>query len=265
MASFASRALSLRPAAPPIEDKADLLAIIDSLKLVATDAERDDLLETLRSVTAPCVLTFVNAHAINLCWRDADFRRDLADADIRLRDGIGMAIALRALGREPGLNMNGTDLIPDILRAFASRSVAFFGSELRFAAKAASVAAEMKARPVAIRGGFEPDTVYVDIAARTRPELVILGMGMPKQERVALLMRDALAHPCVIVAGGAILDFLSGRFRRAPYTFRRFGLEWLYRLAQEPRRLAFRYLVGSGLFLWRVAQATTIEPRHHAQ
>lgn len=265
MALSASRGFSRRAAASQTEKTARLIEILDSLNHVATEEERDAFLGALRGAKAPCVVTFVNAHAINLCWRDAEFRRDLLDADIRLRDGIGLAIALQALGRRPGLNMNGTDLIPAILRTFATRGVAFFGSELRYAAKAATMAAQLGVKPIAIRGGFEPDTVYVDIAARTRPELIILGMGMPKQERVALLMRDALAHPCVIVAGGAILDFLSGRFRRAPLAFRRTGLEWLYRLAHEPRRLAFRYVVGNGLFLWRIAHAAAIEPRHHTR
>jgi hypothetical protein len=86
-------------------------------------------------------------------------------------------------------------------------------------------------------------------------------MGMPKQERVALLLRDALAHPCVIVAGGAILDFLAGRFPRAPRALRRVGLEWLYRLAFEPRRLASRYLLGNAAFLWRIAMIAAIGSR----
>jgi exopolysaccharide biosynthesis WecB/TagA/CpsF family protein len=253
MVDSASAASAVPVAATSLDRAARLSRLIDSVRLVASDAAHADLVDDLRAASAPFVLAFVNAHAVNLAWRNDDFLECLAEADLRLRDGSGMAIALRALGRAPGLDMNGTDFIPALIRALGPRRTAFFGSELRYAAAAATACKPLGAEPVAIRGGFEPDLVYVDIAARTRPELILLGMGMPKQERVALLMRDALAHPCVIVAGGAILDFLSRRYKRAPLPMRRHGVEWLYRLALEPRRLGSRYLAGNLAFLWRIA------------
>jgi exopolysaccharide biosynthesis WecB/TagA/CpsF family protein len=248
-----SAASTIPIAAASFDRAARLLRLVDSVRLVAGDAARARLLEELGTTSGPFVLAFVNAPAVNAAWRSGDFLQSLMEADLRLRDGTGMAIALRALGRNPGLDMNGTDFIPALVGALAPRRAAFFGSELRFAAAAATACQSLGVEPVAIRGGFEPDLVYVDLAARTRPELILLGMGMPKQERVALLMRDALAHPCVIVSGGAILDFLARRYPRAPLLMRRLGAEWVYRLALEPRRLASRYLVGNLAFLWRVA------------
>ena len=67
-------------------------------------------------------------------------------------------------------------------------------------------------------------------------------------------LRDALDLPCLVICGGAIVDFLGGRVRRAPGWLRRLGLEWLWRLAQEPRRLFMRYVVGNPMFLWRSAR-----------
>jgi exopolysaccharide biosynthesis WecB/TagA/CpsF family protein len=76
-------------------------------------------------------------------------------------------------------------------------------------------------------------------------------MGMPRQEEMACVLRAALTHPCLIVCGGAIIDFLGGRAPRAPVWMRRFGLEWVYRLMQEPGRLFRRYVLGNPLFLLR--------------
>jgi exopolysaccharide biosynthesis WecB/TagA/CpsF family protein len=76
-------------------------------------------------------------------------------------------------------------------------------------------------------------------------------MGMPKQERVAALLARHLDYPCLIICGGAILDFLGGKVTRAPKAFRRIGMEWLYRFMLEPKRLFKRYMVGNFVFLYR--------------
>jgi N-acetylglucosaminyldiphosphoundecaprenol N-acetyl-beta-D-mannosaminyltransferase len=91
----------------------------------------------------------------------------------------------------------------------------------------------------------------VRLATEHRPSLIVLGMGMPRQEEIASLLRGVLDHPCTIVCGGAIIDFLGKKTSRAPLWMRRTGLEWLYRLALEPRRLFRRYVIGNPLFLWR--------------
>jgi N-acetylglucosaminyldiphosphoundecaprenol N-acetyl-beta-D-mannosaminyltransferase len=85
------------------------------------------------------------------------------------------------------------------------------------------------------------------------PDLVLVAFGAPKQEIWMHLHREALA-PAVLVGVGASLDFIAGRVRRAPRWISNAGLEWLWRLAQEPRRLARRYLVEDPRFaavLWR--------------
>jgi hypothetical protein len=76
-------------------------------------------------------------------------------------------------------------------------------------------------------------------------------MGMPRQEEVAIALRAALGFPCLIVCGGAIIDFLGGKVPRAPVWMRRCGLEWAFRLGREPRRLWNRYVHGNPRFLKR--------------
>jgi exopolysaccharide biosynthesis WecB/TagA/CpsF family protein len=109
--------------------------------------------------------------------------------------------------------------------------------------------------------GFLPTPEYVRLAAGHRPSLIVLGMGMPRQEEVARELRAALDHPCLIVCGGAIIDFLAGRTPRAPRWMRAVGAEWLYRLALEPRRLFRRYVVGNPLFIARALRLALTTPR----
>jgi exopolysaccharide biosynthesis WecB/TagA/CpsF family protein len=87
---------------------------------------------------------------------------------------------------------------------------------------------------------------------------------MPRQEEVAVLLRAALGYPCLIVCGGAIIDFIGNKTSRAPAWMRRTGLEWAWRLALEPKRLFKRYVLGNPLFLarslWLTAQSLRQEP-----
>jgi exopolysaccharide biosynthesis WecB/TagA/CpsF family protein len=91
--------------------------------------------------------------------------------------------------------------------------------------------------------------------------LIVLGMGMPRQELVACSLRAQLDYPCLIVCGGAIIDFLGGKTARAPAWMRRLGLEWVYRLAQEPGRLFRRYVLGNPLFLARALRLRLAQRR----
>ncbi|MNI76456.1 putative N-acetylmannosaminyltransferase [compost metagenome] len=115
---------------------------------------------------------------------------------------------------------------------------------------------------MSLHDGFASIDTYIDLARQQQPELIVLGMGMPKQENVAARLAE-LGRPCLIVCGGAILDFMGGKVTRAPDWLRRLGGEWVYRLSREPRRLFVRYVVGNPLFLLRAllcSKATLPEP-----
>jgi N-acetylglucosaminyldiphosphoundecaprenol N-acetyl-beta-D-mannosaminyltransferase len=88
--------------------------------------------------------------------------------------------------------------------------------------------------------------------AAAKPDLMWIGLSTPKQER---FMAEYLPKlDATLMAGvGAAFDFHSGRVRQAPRWVQRSGLEWLYRMCSEPRRLARRYLINNPLFLWRIA------------
>lgn len=229
----------------------DWQAIVRKLKVVNDPAAEQALIETLARPEVPTVLGFVNAHAMNLVVRNTDYFDSLLAADVLLRDGSGMAILFRRLGLEPGLNMNGTDLIPRLLAAFKGRRVAFWGTEEPYLANAVRHSeATFAVNVVSAHHGFAPMETYLDLARQSQPELVVLGMGMPKQEAVAARL-TASGVPCLVVCGGAILDFLGGKVTRAPQWVRRLGCEWVFRLLSEPKRLFTRYVVGNPMFLLR--------------
>ncbi|MGS7249729.1 WecB/TagA/CpsF family glycosyltransferase [Pseudomonas sp. SK] len=226
-------------------------SIIGKLETVADDAATQRLLERLAVAQAPTVLGFVNAHAMNLVVRDRAYSQALSAADVLLRDGAGMAMLYRHLGLEPGRNMNGTDFIPQLMAAYRGRRVAFWGTRQPYLDQAVQrCAALFGVLPVSVHDGFASIETYLQLARERQPELIVLGMGMPRQEAVAARL-VATGGPCLIVCGGAILDFLGGKVSRAPKWLRGLGGEWLYRLSREPKRLFTRYVVGNPLFLLR--------------
>lgn len=222
------------------------------IQLVDDRLAYDRLLDQLQRPTRPFIVSFVNAHAANLAWTEPSVSEHLLESDLLLRDGVGVQLGLKAFGREPGLNMNGTDLIPEIARAYSGRRAALFGTSTPWLETARKKLESEGLIVVASHDGFAPIETYLDLAERTRPELIILAMGMPKQEEVAIRLRERLTHPVLIVNGGAVLDFVGGKVTRAPEFMRKTGTEWAYRLSLEPKRLAGRYLLGIPAFASRV-------------
>jgi N-acetylglucosaminyldiphosphoundecaprenol N-acetyl-beta-D-mannosaminyltransferase len=254
------------PERPPLDWTVRWQQLVRGITRVQSEGGEQQLLDSLARPTEPLVLAFVNAHAMNSAAVEREFFEALMSADLVLRDGIGMAILLRLLNQAPGLNLNGTDLIPKILARYAGRPIALFGTRdpyLSRAREAVEARLAPSSRCIAAHGFLENEA-YLHLAAAHRPSLIVLGMGMPRQEEVAVLLRAALGYPCLIVCGGAIIDFIGNKTSRAPAWMRRSGLEWAYRLALEPKRLFKRYVLGNPLFLARAlrvaAQSMRREP-----
>jgi len=226
--------------------------IVQKVRRVESPEALQALLAELVQPSRPQTVSYVNAHSMNTVVSSRAFFDALTASDLLLRDGSGMATLFRVLALPPGLNLNGTDLIPTIIRHFNGRRIALYGTKEPYLGRA-GIAVQRLAPDSAVSctHGFLGPAEYLALAAHSRPELIVLGMGVPKQEMLARLLRDSLEAPCLIICGGAILDFLGARFSRAPRFLRAAGLEWIYRLALEPRRLFNRYVLGNPLFLYR--------------
>lgn len=242
---------------------AALAAALERVQVVKSERQREAMLAQLldAAANATLVVDFLNQHAGNLLGADDAFRRDFMAADVIFRDGIGSRLALNLRRRRAGLNLNGTDLIPRIIAAFVDRHAStpraagsvmiYFGTRLPWLRVGATQLAGRYHGPILVLDGFRDDAAYLAALEpyRTHFKLIVLGMGMPRQEALARVLKQADIGPALILCGGAIIDFAAGRFARAPRWMRATGLEWLYRLANEPRRLFRRYVIGIPIFL----------------
>ncbi|MGS2716664.1 WecB/TagA/CpsF family glycosyltransferase [Eionea flava] len=228
-------------------------SIIRSLTLLPSDGV-SPFVDSLSQVTQPTSVGFVNQHAYNIMHRDSQVQVDFSHLTYRLRDGAGIKLACQYNDCDPGANLNGTDFIPALLsqiyRVKSDCCTCVFGTEEPWLSTgSASLLGE---RECILLNGFESDDVYIRQAKECAEQcvesndflVIVLAMGMPKQERVSRQLMQTLTTPTLIICGGAIIDFYAGRFSRAPAVFRRCGLEWLYRLCVEPKRLFRRYVIG---------------------
>ena len=232
------------------------LSLMEHIVAVPDEPTLQQMLARLETPERPQVLAFVNAHAMNSAARSSEFHAALLSADVVLRDGSGMATLYKMMGRDAGLNLNGTDLIPKIMARYDGRRIALFGTQDEYAHRARNSMADELTPHSQIDSvhGFHDLDIYIAMALHQKPDLIVLGMGMPKQELLAIELRKALrSRPCLIICGGAIIDFLGGKTARAPEWVRKAGCEWVFRLMMEPRRLFMRYVVGNPAFLVRAA------------
>jgi N-acetylglucosaminyldiphosphoundecaprenol N-acetyl-beta-D-mannosaminyltransferase len=207
---------------------------------------------------------YVNAHVLNQSREDPALRSALEEADLVYCDGYGVRLAAKALSADIPHRMTGADWIWDLASLCEERdtSVYLLGCEPGVARQAGQRLrrAHPKLRVVGTHHGYfeigsgHDERVIEDINRR-RPDILLVGMGTPKQEIWAQRTVDRL-ECSVLWNVGALFDYVSGRVPRAPASLSDNGLEWIFRLAIEPQRMWRRYLVGNPVFLSRVmAQA----------
>jgi len=203
---------------------------------------------------------FMNAHCCNVMAKDRSYAAAVRRAEVLLPDGIGVELAGKMTGHTLTANLNGTDLVPALMQRAADRgrSVYLFGGTPG-TAEAASANLQTTIpdlRIVGTRDGFmgalDPTAVIADINA-SGADIVIVAMGVPMQEMWIDRHASALDAPLCLGVGAA-LDFLAGNVKRAPKLVRKVKMEWVWRLAMEPKRMAKRYLYGNVAFLARAAK-----------
>lgn len=209
-----------------------------------------DAIGALMAEGRPRQVVTANVDFLVQAQGDAELRGILRDADLVLCDGMPLVWASRLRGQPLPGRVAGADLVPALLRRAEERGQRVFllGAGPGVAAAAA---ARIRARHPRLRdlGHASPPAGTLEelgapgLLARiraARPDLLLVAFGCPKQEKWIARHRESLGVP-VSIGVGATLDFLAGRVRRAPAWVGRCGLEWCFRLAQEPRRLAGRY------------------------
>lgn len=202
-----------------------------------------------------------NVDHVVVAENDPRFRAAYAAASLSLVDGTPVVWASSLLGTPLPMKLSGSDLVLPLLARAAERGqrVYFLGGDPGVA-EAARRVLEPELPSLNIVGidspridvNRIPDELLQRIKS-ARPDIVLVALGAPKQEIFSHEQREAL-KPAVLIGVGASLDFIAGTRRRAPLWLSRAGLEWVYRLAQEPRRLAKRYLLRDPQFFWIVGR-----------
>jgi exopolysaccharide biosynthesis WecB/TagA/CpsF family protein len=199
----------------------------------------------------------VNAHVVNLCARDDRFAAAVGEAALAFPDGQSVVWAARLLGHRPRGRVPLTHMTDPMCRAWAAAGLPVFllGGRPGVAERAGARLADEYGLVVAgTRHGYfaehdEPEMVAA--INRSGARILLVGLGNPGQELWLARHRAALVPPVALTCGGW-LDWTAGERRPCPRFVYRLGLEWAYRLAQEPRRLFTRYVVGNPRFVYHV-------------
>ena len=256
--------------------------------VIVNNSEMDIVIKTIEEMTAahpnhlmqllggkdleacsPVHVAFVNANNFNIMLENKAYKKVLQSAQLVLPDGIGVKIGLQMAGGSLRRNLNGTDLFPFLANLFIRRDwpVFLLGATDEVLAKASEKIRTKHpgVRIVGTRNGyFKPgdEKGISEMINQSGAMVLLIGMGTPRQELFVGRNTGHLTVPLVLSMGG-LIDFLGEKNRRAPMWMRQIGMEWVFRLLQEPGRMWRRYLVGNPVFLWRVRR--WIRGRHHLQ
>ena len=193
------------------------------------------------------ITTFINPLAFHLARDDRAYLEALAHFDLVLPDGIGVVWGLRLLGGvcTQRLSFDSTSLALPVLRRarLEGRSVMLIGGTrgVGMQARRRLTEAVPGLHISGVMDGFRSFRVYEAGVRRAKPDIIICGMGAPRQEELLLRLKETRAWNGLGFTCGGYFDQLQGKLHYYPAAMDRLNLRWLYRLIKEPRRLMRRY------------------------
>jgi N-acetylglucosaminyldiphosphoundecaprenol N-acetyl-beta-D-mannosaminyltransferase len=219
----------------------------------------------------PKYICITGVHGVMESWRDPALRQVHNEAGLVTPDGMPLVWMAHRLGFEHVRRVYGPDLMRRVTALSARNGYRnyYFGGHPGTAERLS--AALLQAHPsLQVAGTFSPpfgavsaaeDEAIVQRINAARPDIVWVGLSTPKQERWMAAHIGRL-NASVLVGVGAAFDFLAGDKRQAPAWMQRNGLEWLFRMASEPRRLAGRYMRNNPAFVYRALRQLTMPQRY---
>lgn len=239
---------------------------LKSLEIFGSKAELASLPE------GKLLINTINAHSYNTARKDSLFAEALTNGDVLLPDGVSIVKACKWIKAKslPKERIAGWDLFvfemeklereSEELRTKSEESkiVMFMGSSQKvlglIVKRAAEVYPHLKvvtySPPYKTEFSDEDNKAIIDAIHAANPDLLWIGMTAPKQEKWTYSHWKELNIHCHVGSIGAVFDFFAGTMKRAPIWWQEHGLEWLYRLLKEPKRMWRRYIIGNTLFLW---------------
>lgn len=235
------------------------------------------------------LINTINAHSYNTARKDKLFAEVLMNGDVLIPDGVSIVKACRwikaksqpkeriagwdlfsfemdKLERESekcemlNVKLEGNNSTLNTQHSTLKKMVMFMGSSQRvldlIVKRAAEVYPHLKvvtySPPYKPEFSDEDNKAIIDAINAADPDLLWIGMTAPKQEKWTYSHWKDLNIHCHVGTIGAVFDFFAGTVERAPMWWQRHGLEWLYRLLKEPKRMWRRYIIGNALFLWNM-------------
>ena len=206
----------------------------------------------------------VAVHAVMVSQDDDEMRDAVVSSTLTFPDGMPLVWAVNRLGEDLDDRVYGPDLMDLYSRRCAERGhrVWLYGGRDEQALRALEANLRARHPGIEIVGGYSPpfrdlsdaeERELVERIDRDRPDVLWIGIGVPKQEKWMARLRPRLEVP-VMCAVGATFDFHAGQVPQAPDWMQRRGLEWVHRMVQEPRRLVPRYLRYTPRFLLLLAR-----------
>ncbi|MDD6992689.1 MAG: WecB/TagA/CpsF family glycosyltransferase [Prevotella sp.] len=210
------------------------------------------------------LINTINAFSYDNARKDVLFSEALQKGDVLIPDGISIVKACRFLNAksQPKERIAGWDLFVYEMEKLnrVGGKVMFLGSSdavlnlirQRVAEKYPKIEVDTYSPPYKPVFSDEENEAMISAINRSNPDLLWIGMTAPKQEKWAYTHLDRLDVHCHIGTIGAVFDFFAGTVKRAPERWQRAGLEWLYRLLSEPRRMWRRYFIGNAKFIYYI-------------
>ena len=207
------------------------------------------------------LINTINAFSYDNARKDVLFSEALQKGDVLIPDGISIVKACRFLNAksQPKERIAGWDLFVYEMEKLnrVGGKVMFLGSSdavlnlirQRVAEKYPKIEVDTYSPPYKPVFSDEENEAMISAINHSNPDLLWIGMTAPKQEKWAYTHLDRLDVHCHIGTIGAVFDFFAGTVKRAPERWQRAGLEWLYRLLSEPRRMWRRYFIGNAKFI----------------
>lgn len=212
------------------------------------------------------LINTVNAHSFNTAKKDQLFADALTNGDVLIPDGVSIVKACKWIKAksQPKERIAGWDLFSFEMNKLEKKggTVMFMGSSLKvldLIVKRATVdyphlKVVTYSPPYKPEFSDEDNKAIIDAINAANPDLLWIGMTAPKQEKWTYSHWNELNIHCHVGTIGAVFDFFAGTVERAPIWWQEHGLEWLYRLIKEPKRMWRRYIIGNTLFLWNMTK-----------
>lgn len=212
------------------------------------------------------LINTVNAHSFNTAKKDQPFADALTNGDVLIPDGVSIVKACKWIEAksQPKERIAGWDLFFFEMSKLEKKggTVMFMGSSQKvldlIVKRAAVDYPHLKvvtySPPYKPEFSDEDNKAIIDAINAANPDLLWIGMTAPKQEKWTYSHWNELNIHCHVGTIGAVFDFFAGTVERAPIWWQKHGLEWLYRLMKEPKRMWRRYIIGNSLFLWNMVK-----------